>query len=337
MAQTQNMMQWVKDMIAAPTKKAVPVLSFPAIQLMDISVKDLISDSDLQAKGMKAVADRVDAAASVSLMDLSVEAECFGSEIRISDDEVPTVVGSIVADEDAAEALQVPEIGSGRTQIYINAIEKSLQLITDRPVFAGVIGPFSLAGRLMDVTEAMIYCYEEPDMVHTILEKVSTFITNYILEYKKIGAHGVVMAEPLAGLLSPALAEEFSSEYVKKIIDAVQDENFIVIYHNCGNCTIQMIDSIIATGAPMFHFGNAISMDDMMPHIPENVIAMGNVDPAGEFRNGTIESIKAITKEVMDANCKYPNFVISSGCDIPPMSKWENIDAFFETVNEFYA
>lgn len=337
MAQTMNMMQWVKDMIAAPKKKAVPVLSFPSIQLMDISVKDLISSSDLQAKGMKAVADRTDAAASVSLMDLSIEAECFGSSIHISDDEVPTVTGSIVSSEEDADALQIPAVGSGRTQIYIDAIEKAVDLISDRPVFAGVIGPFSLAGRLMDVTEAMIYCYDEPDMVHTVLEKVTSFITDYILAYKKVGAHGVVMAEPLAGLLSPALAEEFSSDYVKKIVDAVQDDNFIVVYHNCGNCTIQMIDSIIDTGAPVFHFGNAIAMDEMMEKIPADRIAMGNVDPAGQLRNGTVDSVKASTKEVMEKCCKYPNFVISTGCDVPPMSKWENIDAFFEAVAEFYA
>lgn len=333
----RNMMQWVKDVIEAPTKKAIPVLSFPAIQLMDISVKDLISSSDLQADGMKAVAKRTDAGASVSLMDLSVEAECFGSTIHISDDEVPTVTGSIVSSEEDADALQIPKIGSGRTQIYIDAIEKAVKLITDRPVFAGVIGPFSLAGRLMDVTEAMIYCYEEPDMVHTVLEKVTAFITDYILAYKKVGAHGVVMAEPLAGLLSPALAEEFSSDYVKKIVDAVQDENFIVVYHNCGNCTIQMIDSIIDTGAPVFHFGNAIAMDEMMDKIPKDRIAMGNVDPAGQLRNGTVDSVKSATKEIMDKCCSYSNFVISTGCDVPPMSKWENIDAFFEAVNAFYA
>lgn len=337
MAQTMNMKQWVKDVIAAPKKKAVPVLSFPAIQLMDISVKDLISSSDLQAEGMKKVADRTPAAASVSLMDLSLEAECFGSEIHLSDDEVPTVVGSIITTEEEADALEVPKIGAGRTQIYIDAIEKAVELITDRPVFAGVIGPFSLAGRLMDVSEAMIYCYEEPDMVHTVLEKVTQFITEYILAYKKVGAHGVVMAEPLAGLLSPALAEEFSSDYVKKIIDAVQDEHFIVVYHNCGNCTIQMIDSILATGSPVLHFGNAIAMEDMMEKIPEDIIAMGNVDPAGQLKNGTIDTVKASTKEIMEKCCKYPNFVISTGCDVPPLSKWENIDAFFEAVDEFYS
>ena len=146
-----------------------------------------------------------------------------------------------------------------------------------------------------------------------------------------------MIAEPLTGLLSPSLAEEFSEPYVKRIIDAVQDDNFIVAYHNCGNYSIQMIDSILRTGAPMVHFGDAIDMAEMMPHIPENIIAAGNVSPSKQFRNGTVETIREETLSVMEKCCKYPNFLISSGCDIPPMSKWENIDAFFAAVNEFYS
>lgn len=332
----KNMAQWLSAQLEAPIKKALPILSFPAVQLMGISVKELINSSDAQARGMQLVAERTDAAASVSLMDLSVEAECFGSTIRVSDDEVPTVVGSIVSSEEEARSLEVPSIGTGRTGLYIEAIEKAVELIQDRPVFAGVIGPFSLAGRLMDVTEAMIYCYEEPDMVHILLEKATEFIIAYCAAYKETGADGVVIAEPLAGLLSPALAAEFSAPYVKRIVDAVQDDTFLVIYHNCGNCTIQQIESILSIGAAAYHFGNAIDMAEMMTHIPAKTIAMGNVDPAGEFRNGTPASIREATWKVMSACCQYSNFVISSGCDIPPLSRWENIDAFFAAVAEFY-
>ena len=333
----RNMRQWVEDVKAAPVKKPLPVLSFPGIQLMGITVRQLIESSDLQAQCMKAVADRVDTAASVSFMDLSVEAECFGSTIRVSDDEVPTVIGAVVKDEDDAGALKVPEIGSGRTGIYVEAIKKAVEMITDRPVLAGVIGPFSLTGRLLDVSEAMIWCYDDPDSVHLVLEKASEFITNYILAFKAAGANGVVMAEPLAGLLSPALAEEFSAEYVKKIIDKVQEDDFIVVYHNCGNCTIQQIDSIVATGSPVLHFGNAINMKEMMSHIPPHIVGAGNVDPAGEFKNGTPESIRESTLKVLDECKDMDNFVISSGCDIPPMSPWENIDAFFQALKDFYS
>ncbi len=332
-----NMKQWMEDLRLAPVKKSMPVLSFPCISLMGITVKELIQDSEVQAKGMKLVADRIDSAASVSMMDLSVEAEAFGSSVKVSDDEVPAVVGSIVTSQEEADALKVPKVGDGRTGLYVEAIRKAVKLITDRPVFAGVIGPFSLAGRLMDVTEALINCYTEPDMVHTVMRKATDFLIEYCKAYKETGANGIVMAEPLTGLLSPDMAEEFSEPYVKEIIDAVQDDEFIVIYHNCGNNTILMIDSILRTGASAYHFGNAISMKEMMSHIPENVVAMGNVDPAGQFRNGTPESIKAETKRIMSECCPdYPNFVISSGCDIPPASSWDNIDAYFEAIDEYY-
>lgn len=332
----KNMKQWLVQLRDMPEKKALPILSFPAVQLMGISVRELISDSDRQAQGMKLAADRTDAAAAVSLMDLSVEAECFGAPISVSDDEVPTVKSSIVSTPEEVEALTVPKIGAGRTQIYIDAIKKAAEMIEDRPVFAGIIGPYSLAGRLLDVTEIMFYCYDEPEMVQLLLDKVTDFLIAYGQAYKDAGADGIMMAEPLAGLLSPSLAEEFSAPYVKRIVEALQEDNFLVIYHNCGNSTIQMIDSILDTGAAAFHFGNAINMAEMMTHIPPDIVAMGNVDPAGQFRNGTPESIREETWAIMEACCKYPNFVISSGCDIPPLSKWENIDAFFEAVQEFY-
>ena len=331
-----NMKEWLNELREAETKKAMPILSFPAVQLMGISVKELISNSDRQAEGMVRIAERVDAAASVSLMDLSVEAECFGSQIVVSEDEVPTVKGSIVSDLEDVEKLQIPPVGAGRTDIYIDAVRKAVEKIHDRPVFAGMIGPYSLAGRLLDVTEIMFYCYDEPDMVALLLDKVTEFLISYGKAYKETGVNGIMLAEPLAGLLSPALAEEFSAPYVKRIVDALQDDNFLVIYHNCGNCTIQMIDSILDTGAAAYHFGNAIDMAEMMKHIPADTIAMGNIDPAGQFRNGTTESIRTETLELMEKCCSYPNFVISSGCDIPPMSKWENIDAFFQAVSDFY-
>ena len=331
-----NMKAWLENMKNAKEKKAIPILSFPSVQLMDITVKKLISDSDMQAKGMKMIADRVPSAASVSMMDLSVEAEAFGSAVKTSDHEVPTVVGAIIESEEDAEALEIPAVGAGRTGLYIEAIEKACKLITDRPVFAGVIGPYSLAGRLLDVSEIMVLCYEEPDMVHTVLEKVTSFLINYMNAYKKTGAGGVMVAEPLAGLLSPSLMEEFAAPYMKKIVDAVQTDEFLVVYHNCGDAILNLTEGIVSSGAAAYHFGNAVDMKKMLEKMPSDVIVMGNIDPVGEFRNGTPESIAKATETLLETCKEHPNFIISSGCDIPPMAKWENIDAFFGAVTNFY-
>lgn len=331
-----NMHKWLEDVKASPVKKPFPILTFPCVQLMDITVKELISDSDNQAKGMKAIADRVDSLAAVSYMDLSLEAEAFGADIKVTEDEVPTVIGTLVPDEEAAEALQVPGLEAGRISIYLEGMKKALELINDRPVFAGIIGPFSLAGRLVDVNKAMLYCKKKPELLHIVLRRATDFLIKYAKAYKELGAHGIVMAEPLSGLLSPRLEAKFSAPYVKEIAETLKSEDFLVMYHNCGNYTPKMIESIAGNGCDAYHFGNAIDMAAFMEEWPSDLLAMGNIDPAEQFTNGTPESMREATLKLMKQCCEYENFLISSGCDIPPGAKWENIDAFFAAVEEFY-
>lgn len=333
----RDMKAWRQALLEAPHKKPMPVLSFPAVQLMGITVKDLISSSDHQAKAMALIARHTDASASVSLMDLSVEAEAFGATIRVSDDEVPTVTGMLVHDEDEAAALAVPQVGAARTGLYVEAIRKACDLITDRPVLAGMIGPYSLAARLRDVSEIMMDSYDDPDMVHVLLQKSTEFLISYAKAYKEAGANGVVIAEPVAGLLSPDLAAEFSAPYVKKIVDAVQDDSFLIVYHNCGGAVVAQLPSILSIGAAAYHFGNAIDMLDVLQKVPDDTICMGNIDPAGEFRGGTPDSMREATLSLLKKCSGYKNFVLSSGCDIPPLSKWENIDAFFAAAQEYAA
>lgn len=227
-------------------------------------------------------------------------------------------------------------MGAGRTGIYIEGVRKALKLITDRPVFAGCAGPFSLAGRLADINEIMPLCYEDPDLVHTLLRKSTDFLIDYIKAYKEVGAHGIIMAEPLAGILSPQLIQEFSTEYVKEIVEATQEQGFIIVYHNCGNYALQLIDSILDTGCRVFHFGDAVQMKDMLEKMPADCVAMGNISPSQQFRNGTPQSVRIETVRLLDECKDFRNFVISSGCDIPPLTEFENIDAFFDTVESFY-
>lgn len=331
-----DMKKWVHDCIDAPVKKAMPILSFPGIQLTGHTVEEMVRDGHLQAVCMEAIAKRFDTGAAFSLMDLSVEAEAFGSPIHYSSDEVPTVTAAIIHDEEEAQALKVPEVGTGRTGECVKGIREVCGRITDRPVLAGIIGPYSLAGRLLDMTEIMVLCYEEPELVETVLEKTTEFLIKYARAFKEAGANGIAIAEPAAGLLSPALIEEFSTPYVKRICDAVADDSFMILYHNCGNA-VPLLDNIKEIGAGGYSFGNAIDLEDALKVMPGESIVIGNIDPAGIIRNGTPQQIKEETLSLMERCGKYPNFVVASGCDIPPNTPLENIEAFFGAVDEFYS
>ena len=331
----RNMKQWAYDYIHAPEKKAMPILSFPGVQIIGHTVDQLVRSGELQAQCMQAVSERFDTGAAFSLMDLSVEAEAFGAPVCYSEDDVPTVHGILIHDEEEAEALKIPEVGAGRTGECVEGIRKACERIRNKPVLAGIIGPYSLAGRLLDMSEIMLLCFDEPEMVEMILEKATAFLIQYAKAFKEAGANGICMAEPAAGLLSPALMDEFSTPYVQKVREAVEDENFIFMYHNCGNIS-PLPDRIRALDMQAYSIENAVDVEKVLKVIPEDRIVIGNIDPAGTIRSGTPEKIRKETLELLNRCGKYPNFVISSGCDIPPAAPLENIQAFFDAVKEYY-
>jgi uroporphyrinogen decarboxylase len=329
-----NMRKWMFGMSTSVERQALPIMTYPGLEMADTSILEAVKYGEAQFKCIEALANKFPSAAAVTIMDLSVEAEVFGSPINFSENEVPSVSGRIVHDEASARALKIPKVGEGRTGAYVTAAKLSAKYVKDRPTFGGEIGPFSLVGRLFDMTEVMVAILLEPETVHILLEKVTSFLIEYAKAFKEVRANGIIIAEPAAGLLSPAQCEEFSSKYVKRIVEEVQDDYFMVMLHNCGN-TKNLVSSMIGTGAMSFHFGNAVDMADIMPQIPWGRIAFGNIDPATIFKNGTVEDVRAKTWELLEKTFSYKNFVLSSGCDIPPGTPIENIEEFFKKLEEF--
>jgi uroporphyrinogen decarboxylase len=328
------MYEWLKLSSGGDVRKAMPIMTYPGLGLTGKNVMDVISDGESQFKCIEALSKRYPSIATLTIMDLSVEAEAFGAKIRFSEQEVPTVIGNIINDLKDAQNLKIPAVGEGRTREYLKTAKLASENIKDRPVFAGEIGPLSLAGRLIGISECMVIMLDEPEIAHTVLEKCTQFLIEYSKAFKKAGANGLIIAEPVAGLLSPNLCGEFSSQYVRKIVEAVQDENFIVILHNCGN-TVKLVDSMVSTGAAGFHFGNAVKMKDIMPQIPPDRIGFGNIEPSGVFRSGSRAEMKQKVTDLLNDMKPYPNYILSSGCDVPPGTPLENVDAFFEALAEF--
>lgn len=329
-----NMYKWLEEIKSSSERHAIPVMTYPGVDMVGSNVFDMVNDGRIQYECIHSLAERFPSAAAVTLMDLSVEAEAFGSTIRFSQDEAPTVVGSIVNDMESVNALEIPEVGVKRTGEYLKAAKLASGNITDRPLFGGVIGPFSLAGRLFDITQVIIEARRNKEVVHALLEKCNEFIKRYIEAFKEAGCNGVIIAEPTAGLLSPVMCQEFSSDYIRRIVVELQDENFIIILHNCGH-TVKLVESMLSTGCKAYHFGNAVDMLDILHQIPSDIIAMGNLDPASVFRIGTRDTVHEKTLELLHKTSQYKNFVISSGCDIPYGTPLENVEEFYSTIANY--
>ena len=331
-----NMKTWKQELLASRTRRALPILTSLGFDLTGTTIRQGATDSRVQAAAIAALARRYPFAASAMMMDLSVEAEAFGAEIRLSEHDVPVVIGSLLQDCSDVEALAIPALDTGRVPLYLEAARLTVEAVTDRPVFAGCIGPFSLAGRLLGMTEIMTEMLTDPEGVHGLLEKCTDFLAIYMAAFIDTGVSGIIMAEPAAGLLSPAQCDEFSSDFVRRLVAKVQTDDFAVILHNCGNTGGQN-QSMLSTGAWGLHFGNKNDLSRTLAEIPNDVLVMGNVDPAGIFRLGSPEQVRVETDKLLAATAAYPNFVLSSGCDIPPLVPAANVDAFQAALDRFNA
>ena len=329
-----NMTKWVADVIRQREVTALPVMTHPGIELNGHTVRQAVSDGRVHYEAVMTLTRRYPSVAAATIMDLTTEAEAFGAEITFSDEAVPAVSSRLLPDVESIHHLQVPSLRAGRIPQYLKANLLAAKEVSDRPLMAGCIGPFSLAGRLYDMSEIMVLIYEHPEAAHELLTKCTDFIEKYCEALKLTGANGVVMAEPAAGLMSNDDCKQFSSQYVRRIVERVQDDSFIIVLHNCGN-TGHCTEAMVSTGAAAYHFGNKCRMEEVIREVPPTALAMGNIDPVSVFKDGTPDEMRRATLELLEQMRPYPNFVLSSGCDTPPHTPLANVDAFFEALAEY--
>lgn len=329
-----NMLEWQQNVLNSSKKTALPILMFPGLEITGKTVLDILTNGEDQFEVMQCLAEKYPSIAAATAMDLSVEAEAFGAEIRYNTNELPDIICKFFTDKASIEALQIPSPTTKRCGEFIKAAKLSAERISDRPTFGGMVGPLSLAGRLLDFTIMMMEMITDPQNVHNVLEKCTEFLTSYAKQFKAAGANGILIAEPAAGLVSPDHCAEFACSYVKRIVDAVQDDSFIVVLHNCGN-TARQVKALASTGAKALHFGNRVDMANILPKVPSDILAMGNIDPAGAFHSGSAKKVRQEVLNLLDKCKGYKNFVLSSGCDIPPQTPLSNVDAFFAALEEY--
>jgi uroporphyrinogen decarboxylase len=317
--------------LASARRLALPITTYPGLALTGATVRAAVNDPQVQFDAVAALHERYPTPFALSAMDLSAEAEAFGCTLHISDNEIPSVTGRLVTNLEQARKLQVPQPGDRRTAVYLETVRRLKQLPSRPLVLGGCIGPFSLASRLVGVSEALELTLAEPDLIQVVLEKSAEFLAAYARAFKAAGADGLIMAEPAAGLLSPRSLSTHSSVYVKRIAAAVEDGHFALILHNCA-ARLLHLPAILETGLNSFHFGAPMDLPAALGKVSPDVVLCGNLDPAGVFCQLAPAEVTARTADLLARTAAHRNYVLSSGCDVPAGAPLASLDAFYAAM-----
>lgn len=316
----------------SPRRVAMPIAVYPGLALTGATVREAVTNAQAQVEAQAALHERYRTPFLLAAMDLSAEAEAFGCALHLSEHEIPSVTNRLVRDLEEARKLSVPRPGDKRTAVYLETVAGLRKRYPGKLVLGGCIGPFSLAARLVGVSEAMELTLTEPELMQTLLEKSADFLTAYALAFRAAGADGLIMAEPAAGLLSPRSLAVFSSAYVRRLAAALEGSRFTIILHNCG-AKLPHLPAILETGLKAFHFGAPMDIVAALGKVTPEVVLCGNLDPTETFVQLPPGDLAARTRALLAATGHYRNFVLSSGCDIPANAPLAGLDAFFGEVD----
>ena len=328
----QSVRAFNRLVLASSRPLAMPIATYPALKLTGATVRDIVTIPQAQLEAQAALHQRFNTRIVMSAMDLSAEAQAFGCPIHLSETEVPTVIGRRVTSLQDVQSLAVPAVGDQRTWVYLDAVRGLRRLSDSLLVLGGSIGPFSLAARLAGVSEALELTATDSAVMHALLKKSTEFLVAYAQAFKHAGADGLLMAEPAAGLLSPRAMATFSSAYIKSVADEFADGDFTVILHNCG-ARLLHLPAMLETGLKTFHFGAPMDLPAALHKVAPDVVLCGNLDPAGVFCQLPPAEISARTGALLRAASANRNFVISSGCDLPPNAPLASLDAFYRAAS----
>ncbi len=309
-----------------------PLLGHPGIVLTRSTTADNLHDGSLQARTLTALNKILAFDILFPMMDLTVEAEALGAKVDWEIDELPAVVGKTVETIEDAQALVVPEIGDGnRLNVFVDACRRLKEQFPEKLVWAYALGPFSIAGRLMEMTEIAIAVKLEPELVHTVLRKCNDLLLKYSKALLGTGVDGLMILEPASSILREDDANEFSNAYIRELVDLIRSEGKTPALHNCGSIG-HLVESLCATGIEALSVGSVTDPFEVYPRLPESVVLLGNLDPTEVFLRGTPEGVRSATIHLANRMADCPRYILSSGCDLPPGVSIENLKAFEEAA-----
>ncbi len=319
----------------AKCRLVAPLMGFPGLNMTGCTIKLAQQNYGEHFKVVKALASEYKPDMIFPLMDLSVEANALGRFTIFHESESATVPKTAFSIEKLRRMSQINIALDTRLIGYVETVKlMSLGLPECMLKGAYVTGPYSLAALLMGADDAAMATVLNADELHAVCQFATEKIQEYVRLLIAAGAQAICILEPSAVMLGPDHFERFSSSYVSHIIESYKYANVSTIYHTCGN-TMSLVEKMVDSGV------NALSLDSMeagvdllavAQRVPSDVIVMGNINPTGTLLNGTPQDVEQEVLNLLKQMGDYPNFVLSTGCDMPQETPLENIHAFMEAA-----
>lgn len=268
-------------------------------------------------------------------IDMGVEAEVLGSKVNFypqaTDILYPTIKehpAEKVEDLD----LQIPSdlAGAGRIPVVTQALRYLKEEVGGQVAIGSwVLGPYTLAGQLLDLSNLAKAAFKKTEMVNKLLEQLAGVLIEILKIYRKAGADYISVREMGAGpdILSPRMFQSLIKPHLVRIFAEIESPK---VLHICGD-TNAIVEQMALCGADALSVEKKNDLVETRRKLGSDALIFGDIDGYGILSQGNPADVENAVKEAIEkgVNAVWP------GDDIWPMVPKENMIALMTAARKY--
>ncbi len=264
------------------------------------------------------------------------EAGACGCQVDFYDDGPPRVSGNVLAKGLAlVDSLDIPDPEKTPPMCHVLDAVRILRREVGSKVFImgrADQGPGALALALrgyerflLDLAEG-----EQMDLVNRVLEFCVKVQIRYGLALKEAGAHGTAIGGLGVSLLSPRLYRQVEQPCEKRIVQALNRDDFPVALHICGDAT-PILDGMLDTGAPVLELDYKTDLREAKAKSSGKATILGPVNPELLWEARDENLVMEAARQAIEILAPGGGFILGPGCalgyDTPPANMHALVEA----------
>jgi uroporphyrinogen decarboxylase len=290
---------------------------------------DLVAEVTIQP------VDIIGVDAAILFSDILVIPEAMGMHLEMNEGEGPVFPNPIRTNDDAKKLKNIDP--TKELKYVLDAVSLTKKNLNNRVPLIGFSGsPWTLLTYMVEgkgsksFSEVKKLIYNNPELAHNILDKLSNIIADYLSAKIETGCNAIQIFDTWGGILSQKDFVEFSLQYVEKIISQIKRKDEPVIFFAKG--IHYKLDKMVNIGADVLGLDWTMDLGQVRKQVGDKVALQGNMDPTVLYANKNY--IKNETKRVLSSFGKGSGHIFNLGHGILPDVDPENAKAFVQFVKE---
>jgi uroporphyrinogen decarboxylase len=300
-----------------------------AAALAGVSLRDYVRDGELLARCQIQALQHYDYDAVFALMDTSVETEAVGSILTYPRDQYPYITSYVLSNAENLEGLSVPDPQqAGRMPELLKAARLLRREVGDDvPVVGCVLGPMTVVIQLLGAETALYLAIDHSEHFARLLDFAAEVAVRFGTAQIEAGAHLPIVFDPSASpaVIPPQFFREFELPRLRKVFTGLKEAGAAANWLHIAGPAGPILPLYPQCGVDIANFDYCVSPLEAQQAVPHTCLD-GNIKPLS-FVEASPEVIAEESSRLLNVFASRGGFILSSGCEIPPEAKPENVAA----------